>query len=115
MRRQAAQLAVLAMFSMPAIAIDIPAGLVIVQAPLWSHLCDIQTLYDFAQLGPIRGNAVRGERQPLVALALMLAGTGWTFDLVNERTVALVPIPACRPSMGRDAPLPPCHVAEVPL
>lgn len=92
-----------------AVTFDIEAGEAIVTLNRWAAKADAQLLYDFQDLLGVRTQAVRGDLPPLVALERMLRDSGFSFDPINERTVAVfAATPLCRPELGAAAPLPPC-------
>lgn len=49
----------------------------------------LQLLFDFESVKQVETRAVAGQLEPAVALTEMLRGTGLTFSMVNDRTVAV--------------------------
>jgi hypothetical protein len=79
-------------------------------------LTDVSVMYDWNVIGPVR-RARFCPPEPLTANAALtglLAGTRFTWDWVNERTLAVTPIGACHPEWGANAPAPPCLPPALP-
>src|SRR5712671_5011911 len=89
---------------------DIPAGEARETLILWSRVSQIQNIFNYGEIGGTRTAAIKGSFDGLEALIMMLKDTGWIFDPVNDRAIAIVPgpYPPCKPVLGAQAPLPPC-------
>jgi iron complex outermembrane receptor protein len=61
---------------------------------LFAAQAHVQLLFDYKALARLRTGPVRGRMQPADALALLLKGSGYTFQQVNERTIAIQPASA---------------------
>jgi len=61
----------------------------------------LQLLFETDAIHGHRTRAVRGELDPAEALHLMLEGSGLTFELINERTIAIRP-EALAPASNRE-------------
>ena len=57
----------------------------------------VQLLFDYKALARLRAGPVKGQMQANEALALLLKGSGYTFQQVNDRTIAIRPAPAADP------------------
>lgn len=67
----------------------------------------VQLLFDYKALARLRTVPVKGRMQTNEALILLLKGSGYTFQQVNDRTIAIRPAAAAAadppPSAGSDA------------
>src|SRR5579883_637143 len=61
---------------------------------LFAAQAHVQLLFDYKALARLRTGPVRGRMQPADALTLLLKGSGYTFQQVNERTIAIQPASA---------------------
>jgi iron complex outermembrane receptor protein len=57
----------------------------------FSRQSDLQVLFDFNLLRGMKTHAVSGDMESSTALNAMLKGTNFTFDFVNDRTLAVTP------------------------
>lgn len=73
----------------------------------WSAAAGLQVLYDYNEVGPLQTHGGCWF-QADAALRGLLAGTPLTWEWINDRTIGVVPVGACRPELGAAAPLPPC-------
>ena len=92
-------------------AICIPPGPLDWQLEQWSLSTQVQVMFDYRD---IRGESPRVCPQRPVsantALRLLLGDQGaYTYDWVNEETVAVFVVPWCAPELGAEAPTPPCR------
>jgi hypothetical protein len=72
---------------------SIPAGQAEVTLNEFSTQSGLQMLFNYEQLKPYRTHAVQGVLNAFDALNVMIAGTGITYDFINQRTVTLQPPP----------------------
>jgi hypothetical protein len=91
--------------------VDIPAGPLGYTVNEWSRQSDFQVLFDFQSYAYVKTNAVRGRYLSLIALRVMLRGTGLGFEVINNRTVGVINVGPiqCHPELAEKAPLPPCY------
>lgn len=75
----------------------------------WSNQAHIQVMWEIHAVQGVVVHPVRGTFDPCAALRSMLAGTGITFQPVNDHTAAVFEEQYyCHPELGAAAPLPPC-------
>lgn len=82
-----------------AINFHIDAGFAAQTLNEFSRQADLQILFDYPLLEQTMTPAISGEMEADEALEALLAGTGFTYDYVNTRTLAISP----RPRVDSDA------------
>ncbi|MGH8186583.1 MAG: STN domain-containing protein, partial [Steroidobacteraceae bacterium] len=80
---------------------EIGAGSAAVTLREFGRQAELQTLFDYKLAQGRTTQAVLGNFEPEEALTRMLAGTGLTFERVDERTVAIRSATAADPSAGK--------------
>jgi hypothetical protein len=63
----------------------------------------LQVLFEFDAISALTTREIDGELAPEEALRLMFDGSGLTFEFINDRTVAVRPLPVA-PGSGRQSP-----------
>jgi len=85
---------------------DIQAGDASVTLYQFSQQAGLQLGFDFPLVRGRKTQAVKGTYEPREALRQLLANTGLTFEFVNERTLAVVPIKVASAAGSAQAPGP---------